>query len=216
HKHHGPKVFFVGHHLSTTYINDLFDILEGQRVSVNVISKSGTTTEPAIAFRLVKQWMEEEYGAHEAKKRIYVTTDKERGALNQLAKQEGYELFVVPDNIGGRYSVLTAVGLLPIAVSGISIDSMMQGAKQAMDELAYPNVSQNPCYQYATFRNLLYSEHKLIELLVSYEPQFHYFQEWWKQLFGESEGKDGKGIFPASATYSTDLHSFGQYVQDGE
>lgn len=211
-----PKVIFVGHHMSTTYIRDLFDILEGHDVSVNVISKSGTTTEPAIAFRIIKKWMEETYGTSEAKERIYVTTDQTKGALKTLAKQNGYETFVVPDDVGGRYSVLTAVGLLPISVSGISIDQMMLGAKQAMNELIHTNMDENPCYQYAGLRNLLYEDDKLIELLISYDPQFHYFQEWWKQLFGESEGKDGKGIFPATASYSTDLHSLGQYVQDGK
>src|SRR5699024_8617008 len=172
--------------------------------------------EPAIAFRIFKNWLEERYGLEEARKRIYVTTDQHRGALKTLADQEGYESFIVPDDIGGRYSVLTAVGLLPIAVSGISITEMMQGAKLAMEELQEPALDKNPCYLYAALRNLLYQDGKKIELLISYEPQFHFLQEWWKQLFGESEGKDGKGIFPAAASYSTDLHSLGQYVQDGE
>ena len=213
---HVPKVIFVGHHMSTTYVHDLFDILEDQDVSLNIISKSGTTTEPALAFRIFKQWMEDKYGLAEARKRIYVTTDEKQGALKTLANQEGYESFIVPDDIGGRFSVLTAVGLLPIAVSGISITEMMQGAKNALDELKQPSIETNPCYRYAALRNVLYDDGKLIELLISYEPQFHFFQEWWKQLFGESEGKDGKGIFPAAANYSTDLHSLGQYVQDGE
>lgn len=211
-----PKVIFVGHHMSTTYVHDLFDILEDQDVSLNIISKSGTTTEPALAFRIFKQWMEDKYGLAEARKRVYVTTDEKHGALKTLANQEGYESFIVPDDIGGRFSVLTAVGLLPIAVSGISITEMMQGAKNALDELKQPSIETNPCYRYAALRNVLYDDGKLIELLISYEPQFHFFQEWWKQLFGESEGKDGKGIFPAAANYSTDLHSLGQYVQDGE
>ena len=211
-----PKILFVGHQMSTTYIQDLFDVLEGQDVSVNVISKSGTTTEPALAFRIFKQWMEEKYGKLKAKERIYVTTDKEHGSLKTLVDQEGYKSFIVPNDIGGRYSVLTAVGLLPIAVSGISIQEVMLGAKHALKELKQPNIDNNPCYRYAAIRNILYEDGKLLELLISYEPQFHYFQEWWKQLFGESEGKDGKGIFPAAANYSTDLHSLGQYVQDGE
>lgn len=211
-----PKIIFVGHHMSATYINDLFDVLKNQDISINVISKSGTTTESAIAFRIFKKYMEEKYSDEEARKRIYVTTDKKAGALKTLATEKQYETFVIPDEVGGRYSVLTAVGLLPIAVSGISIDEMMQGAKKAMEELSSPNLKSNPSYQYAAFRNHLYENGNLIELLVSYEPHFHFFQEWWKQLFGESEGKDGKGIFPAAASFSTDLHSLGQYIQDGE
>lgn len=211
-----PKVIFVGHHLSSSYINDLFHILEDKDISINVISKSGTTTEPAIAFRIFKKYMENRYGKDEAKNRIYITTDKERGALKSIATKEGYETFVIPDDVGGRYSVLTAVGLLPIAVSGISIDLMMQGAQRAMEELISPSMSDNPSYQYAAMRNILYHDGKLIEILASYEPYFQSFQEWWKQLFGESEGKNGRGIFPAAVNFSTDLHSLGQYIQDGE
>lgn len=216
HKRSYPKVIFVGYQLSTKYINDLFDMLEDYDVSINVISKSGTTMEPAIAFRIFKNWLENRYGKESAKRRIFVTTDKHKGALKTLAKQEGYTSFVVPDDIGGRYSILTAVGLLPIAVSGISITDMMEGAKHAMNELQTPNITTNPSYRYAALRHLLYKDGKKIELLVNYEPHFHYFQEWWKQLFGESEGKDGKGLFPASASYPSDLHSLGQYIQDGE
>lgn len=211
-----PKVLFAGHHLSTAYMNDLFDVLDGNDISINVISKSGTTTEPAIAFRILKTYMEDRYGKEKARERIYVTTDKERGALKTIADEEGYETFVIPDDVGGRYSVLTAVGLLPIAVSGISVDEMMDGAYDAWKQLSNPQLKENPCYLYAAIRNYLYTEGKLIELMISYEPNFHYFQEWWKQLFGESEGKDGKGIFPAAASFTTDLHSLGQYVQDGE
>lgn len=211
-----PKVIFVGHNMSSTYMNDLFQVLEGKDISINVISKSGTTTEPAIAFRILKNYMESRYGKEEARKRIFVTTDRSKGALKEIASKENYEHFVIPDDIGGRYSVLTAVGLLPIAASGISIDEMMQGAALAMRELSPPTFMENISYQYAALRNILYENGKLIEILVSYEPNFHYFKEWWKQLFGESEGKDGKGIFPASATFSTDLHSLGQYIQDGE
>ena len=214
-KRQTPAIIFVGHHLSSTYINDLFDLLDDKDVSINVISKSGTTTEPAIAFRIFKKYIEDKYGIDEARKRIYVTTDKKHGALKQVATIEGYETFVIPDNVGGRYSVLTAVGLLPIAVSGISIDEMMDGAKKAMLELNEPTLKANPAYQYAAVRNVLYNKGRTIELLVSYEPHLHYFSEWWKQLFGESEGKDQKGIFPASAQFTTDLHSLGQYIQDG-
>ncbi|QKY69772.1 glucose-6-phosphate isomerase [Lentibacillus sp. CBA3610] len=210
-----PQVIFAGHHMSSTYINELFDILKNKDVSINVISKSGTTTEPAIAFRIFRKMLEDKYGNEEAKERIYATTDKAKGALKTGADKEGYETFVIPDDIGGRYSVLTAVGLLPIAVSGISIDNMMQGAKAAMDDLAEPELDKNPAYQYAAVRNILYNKGKTIEMLINYEPHLHYFSEWWKQLFGESEGKDQKGIFPASANFTTDLHSMGQYIQDG-
>src|SRR5699024_8488067 len=184
-------------------------------VSINVISKSGTTTEPAIAFRIFRKFLEDKYGKEEARKRIYATTDKEKGALKTAADIEGYETFVIPDDVGGRYSVLTAVGLLPIAVSGITIEDMMQGAKTAMDDLSTPELKQNPAYQYAAVRNILYNKGKTIEMLINYEPHLQYFSEWWKQLFGESEGKDQNGIFPASANFTTDLHSMGQYVQDG-
>lgn len=216
HKRSYPKVIFVGYQLSTKYMNDLFDVLEDLDVSINVISKSGTTTEPAIAFRIFKKWLEDKYGKEAARKRMFVTTDKAKGALKTLANQEGYTSFVVPDDIGGRYSILTAVGLLPIAVSGISITEMMQGAKRAVEDFQSPNIKTNTSYRYAALRHLLYKDGKKLELLINYEPHFHYFQEWWKQLFGESEGKDGKGLFPAAASYPTDLHSLGQYIQDGE
>ncbi|MFC7063929.1 glucose-6-phosphate isomerase [Halobacillus seohaensis] len=210
-----PQVFFVGNSVSAPYLNDLYDLLEGKDVSVNVISKSGTTTEPAIAFRAFRKFLEEKYGQEEAQKRIYATTDKDKGALKTLADEQGYESFVVPDDVGGRYSVLTAVGLLPIAVSGIDIEEMMQGAQGARKELSSDQLSENPAYQYAAVRNTLYSKGKTIEMMINYEPSLQYFSEWWKQLFGESEGKDQKGIYPSSANFSTDLHSLGQYVQDG-
>lgn len=215
-KRNGPLVLFVGHQLSGTYLRDLFDILDGKDIILNVISKSGTTMESAIAFRIFKKYMVEKYGEKIARERIYVTTDKSEGALKAIATKEQFGTFVIPHAVGGRYSVLTAVGLLPIAVSGIAIDDIMIGARQAMIELETKTVQQNPAYLYAALRHIFYQNGKLTELLVSYEPQFHYFQEWWKQLFGESEGKDGKGLFPASVSYSTDLHSFGQYIQDGE
>lgn len=214
-KRRTPQIFFVGNHLSSAYIHELFDVLHDKDVSVNVISKSGTTTEPAIAFRIFRKWLEDKYGQEEARRRIYATTDKEKGALRTLAEQEGYETFVIPDDVGGRYSVLTAVGLLPIAASGLDIETMMDGAAQARSDLDQSDVFENPAYQYAAIRNILYNKGKTVELLVNYEPALHYFGEWWKQLFGESEGKDGKGIFPAAADFSTDLHSLGQYVQEG-
>ncbi len=210
-----PQVIFVGHNISSTYVRDLLDLLEGKDVSVNVISKSGTTTEPAIAFRIFRDYLEKKYGVEEARQRIFATTDKERGALKTLATEEGYESFVVPDDVGGRFSVLTAVGLLPIAVSGVDIDAMMQGALDAMTDLENPDLSVNHSYQYAAVRNALYNKGKTIELMVNYEPALHFVSEWWKQLYGESEGKDQKGIFPAAVDFSTDLHSMGQYVQDG-
>lgn len=210
-----PQVIFVGNSISSTYTKDVFDLLEGKDVSINVISKSGTTTEPAIAFRLFRKHLEEKYGAEEAKGRIFATTDKAKGALKTLADEQGYESFVIPDDVGGRYSVLTAVGLLPIAVTGVDIDAIMAGAQKAQAELASPNLTENPAYQYAAIRNVLYNKGKTIEMLINYEPALQYFSEWWKQLFGESEGKDFKGIFPASANFSTDLHSMGQYVQEG-
>ncbi|GGF32803.1 glucose-6-phosphate isomerase [Halobacillus andaensis] len=210
-----PQVFFVGNSISAPYLNDLFDLLDGKDVSVNVISKSGTTTEPAIAFRAFRKFLEEKYGQEEAQKRIYATTDKEKGALKTLADEQGYESFVVPDDVGGRYSVLTAVGLLPIAVSGVNIEEMMAGAQKARQELSSAKLSENPAYQYAAVRNVLYSKGNTIEMMINYEPSLQYFSEWWKQLFGESEGKDQKGIYPSSANFSTDLHSLGQYVQDG-
>ncbi|KQL55609.1 MULTISPECIES: glucose-6-phosphate isomerase [Bacillaceae] len=210
-----PQVIFVGQNISSTYIRDLFDLLEGKDVSVNVISKSGTTTEPAIAFRIFRDFLEKKYGKEEARTRIYATTDKEKGALKTLANEEGYESFVIPDDVGGRFSVLTAVGLLPIAVAGLDIEQMMKGAQEARDAYASPTLEENEAYQYAAVRNVLYNKGKTIELMVNYEPQLHFVSEWWKQLFGESEGKDQKGIYPASVDFSTDLHSMGQYVQDG-
>jgi len=210
-----PEVYFAGNHISSKYLSDLMDILEGKDISINVISKSGTTTEPAIAFRIFKELIEKKYGKDEAAKRIYVTTDKSRGALKKLSEEEKYETFVIPDNVGGRYSVLTAVGLLPIAVSGIDIDDMMKGAADAYETYKSVNLADNECYQYAAVRNALYRKNKIIEIMVNYEPSMHYFTEWWKQLYGESEGKDGKGIFPAGVDFTTDLHSMGQYIQDG-
>jgi glucose-6-phosphate isomerase len=209
------EVVYAGHHISSTYMMDLVDYLKGKDFSINVISKSGTTTEPALAFRLFKKLLIEKYGKEEANTRIYATTDKDKGALRTLADKEGYTTFVVPNDVGGRFSVLTAVGLLPIAASGINIDEVMEGA-----ETAYYEYQNNPLEsdvtKYVAIRNILYRKGKKIEMLVSYEPSFHYLGEWWKQLFGESEGKDLKGIFPASASFSTDLHSLGQYIQDGE
>ncbi len=209
------QIFFAGNSISPNYINSLLKAIEGKDVSVNIISKSGTTTEPAIAFRIFKEYLENKYGKEEAKNRIYATTDKARGALKNLADAEGYETFVVPDDVGGRYSVLTAVGLLPIAVCGADIDKLMQGARDAMDIYSNDKVEENDCYKYAAIRNILYRKGKTVEMLVNYEPELQYFIEWWKQLFGESEGKDNKGIFPAGASFSTDLHSMGQYIQDG-
>lgn len=214
-KRKGPAIFFAGNNISSTYMADLLETVEGKDISVNVISKSGTTTEPAIAFRIFKDLLEKKYGKEGAKERIYATTDKARGALKSLADEEGYETFVIADDIGGRYSVLTAVGLLPIAAAGIDIDKMMQGAKEAQDEYANPNLSENQCYQYAVVRNALARKGKTVEMMVNYEPALHYFGEWWKQLYGESEGKDQKGIFPASVDLTTDLHSMGQFIQDG-
>ncbi|MEI5907768.1 glucose-6-phosphate isomerase [Bacillus spongiae] len=214
-KRNTPQVLFVGNNISSTYMKDLMDLLEGKDFSINVISKSGTTTEPAIAFRIFRKLLEEKYGKQEAKGRIYATTDKAKGALKTLATEEGFETFVVPDDVGGRYSVLTAVGLLPIAVSGVDIEAMMKGAQDAREEFSKSELEQNLAYQYAAVRNVLYNKGKTIEMLINYEPGLQYFSEWWKQLFGESEGKDQKGIFPSSANFSTDLHSLGQYVQEG-
>lgn len=210
-----PQVIFVGNSISSTYMKDLFDVLKDKDVSINVISKSGTTTEPALAFRVFRKFLEDKYGVDEAKSRIYATTDREKGALKTLATEQGYESFVIPDDVGGRYSVLTAVGLLPIAASGVNIDEMMQGAHQAQVDFSEPDLDKNPAYQYAAVRNVLYNKGKTIEMLINYEPALQYFNEWWKQLFGESEGKDFKGIYPSSANFSTDLHSLGQYVQEG-
>ena len=210
-----PQVVFVGNNISSTYMKDLMDLLDGRDFSINVISKSGTTTEPAIAFRIFRKLLEEKYGKEEAKHRIYATTDKARGALKTLASEEGYESFIIPDDVGGRYSVLTAVGLLPIAVTGVDIEAMMKGAADASEQYGKSELEENAAYQYAVVRNVLYNKGKTIEMLINYEPGLQYFSEWWKQLFGESEGKDQKGIFPSSANFSTDLHSLGQYVQEG-
>jgi glucose-6-phosphate isomerase len=209
------EVVFAGHHISSTYMMDLVDYLEGKDFSINVISKSGTTTEPALAFRFFKKLLIEKYGLVEANSRIYATTDKDKGALRTLADKEGYTTFVVPNDVGGRFSVLTAVGLLPIAASGINIDEIMEGAEAAYYEYLN-NPLESDVTKYVAVRNILYRKGIKIEMLVSYEPSFHYLGEWWKQLFGESEGKENKGIFPASASFSTDLHSLGQYIQDGE
>lgn len=210
-----PQVFFAGNSISSTYVAHLLQLIEGKDFSVNVISKSGTTTEPAIAFRIFRAALEKKYGKEEARKRIYATTDQARGALKTLANEEGYESFIIPDDVGGRYSVLTPVGLLPIAVAGVDIDAMMQGAADASDEFSNPNVAENEAYQYAAVRNALYRKGKGTEILVNYEPSLHFVSEWWKQLFGESEGKDFKGIYPSSVDFSTDLHSMGQFIQEG-
>ena len=210
-----PDIFFAGNSISGSQLSDLLNICEGKRVSVNVISKSGTTTEPAIAFRVFRKWLEENYGVEEARKRIYCTTDKARGTLKQLADEEGYECFVIPDDVGGRFSVLTPVGILPIAVSGADIDMLMKGAADARDAYAVCDLENNDCYKYAALRNIMYNKGKSMELLVSYEPRFTLMSEWYKQLFGESEGKDNKGIFPSAVTFSTDLHSLGQFIQEG-
>ena len=211
-----PQIFFVGNSISPNYINELIDCIGDKDISINVISKSGTTTEPAIAFRIFREFLETKYGVDEAAKRIYVTTDKKKGALKELADEEEYETFVIPDNVGGRYSVLTPVGLLPIAVAGIDIDKLMEGAKDAEYNYSDSSMKYNQCYRYAVARNILYGKDKTIEILANYEPKLHYLTEWWKQLYGESEGKDGKGIFPAGVDLSTDLHSMGQYIQDGK
>ena len=211
-----PQVLYVGNNLSSNYMNELIEYVANKDFSINVISKSGTTTEPAIAFRIFREILENKYGIDEARSRIYVTTDKKKGALKTLADKEGYEEFVVPDNVGGRYSVLTAVGLLPIAVAGIDIDKLMEGARIAQERFNDSNLKYNECYQYAVARNILYKQGKSLEILVNYEPKLHYFTEWWKQLFGESEGKDGKGLFPTGVDNTTDLHSMGQYIQQGE
>ena len=214
-KGENPQIIFVGHHLSSSYVHDLIQYLDGKDFSVNVISKSGTTTEPAVAFRIFKKLLEEKYGKDEAKERIFATTDKSKGALKDLATGEGYETFVVPDDVGGRYSVLTAVGLLPIAASGIDIQEMMNGASAAREDLSSSDLNENIAYQYAAIRNILYAKGYTTEMLINYEPALQYFSEWWKQLFGESEGKDFKGIYPSSANFTSDLHSLGQYVQEG-
>ena len=210
-----PQILYAGNNLSPNYINELIEYIGDKDFSVNVISKSGTTTEPAIAFRIFREILENKYGIDEARSRIYATTDKAKGALKTLAENEGYEQFVVPDNVGGRYSVLTAVGMLPIATAGIDIDKLMEGARVARDRYNDPNVKYNECYQYAVARNILYKLYKNTEIFVNYEPKMHYFTEWWKQLYGESEGKEQKGIFPAGVDFTTDLHSMGQYIQEG-
>ncbi len=210
-----PAIYFAGNTISPSYLNDLLKICEGKSVYVNVISKSGTTTEPAVAFRVFRELLEKRYGAEEARKRIFATTDKCRGKLKELSDASGYETFVVPDNVGGRYSVLTAVGLLPIAVAGIDIDAMMQGALDSKNAMAEADFDANDAMKYAAYRNLMYRAGKTTEILVSYEPAATMLNEWWKQLYGESEGKENKGLFPASVVFSTDLHSLGQYVQEG-
>lgn len=211
----GVQIFYAGNSISATYLADLVETVKDIDFSINIISKSGTTTEPAIAFRILRKLLVEKYGKEGARERIFATTDREKGALKNLADKEGYETFVVPDDVGGRYSVLTAVGLLPIAASGADIDALMQGAYDAMKEYRNPCLAENDCYKYVAARNALYRKGKTVEMMVNYEPQVHYFAEWWKQLFGESEGKDNKGIFPAAVDFSTDLHSMGQYIQDG-
>ena len=210
-----PAIYFTGNSISSTALAELVEICEGKDVSINMISKSGTTTEPAIAFRVFRELLEKKYGKEGARERIFCTTDKAKGTLKQLADKEGYETFVVPDDVGGRYSVLTAVGLLPIAVAGADIDALMAGAAKAMELYNTPSLEENDCYKYAAIRNILYNKGKSTEIMVSYEPCYAMMNEWWKQLFGESEGKDNKGLFPASVIFSTDLHSLGQYIQDG-
>lgn len=210
-----PEIYFVGNSISSTYINHLIDVIGDRDFSINMISKSGTTTEPAIAFRVFKEMAEKKYGKEGAAKRIYATTDKARGSLKNLANEEGYESFVVPDDVGGRFSVLTAVGLLPIAVSGADIDKLMEGAAEGRKMALEAPFEENDAVKYAALRNILLRKGKVIEILANYEPSAHYVSEWWKQLYGESEGKDQKGIFPASVDLTTDLHSMGQFIQDG-
>lgn len=211
-----PEIYYAGNNISSVYIKDLIDVIGDKDFSINIISKSGTTTEPAIAFRIFKKLLVDKYGREEAAKRIYATTDKDKGALKDLANEEGYESFVVPDDIGGRYSVLTAVGLLPIAVSGADIDQLMKGAARMREHCLNKAYEDNDALLYAATRNILLRKGKAIEILVNYEPSLHYISEWWKQLYGESEGKDGKGIYPASVDFTTDLHSMGQFIQDGQ
>ena len=210
-----PEIYYVGNSISSTYIKHLMDVVEGKDFSINMISKSGTTTEPAIAFRVFKKILEEKYGKEEAAKRIYATTDKAKGSLKNLANEEGYETFVVPDDVGGRFSVLTAVGLLPIAVSGADIDKLMEGAASGREMALNNAFAENDALKYAAVRNILHRKSKAVEILANYEPSVHYVSEWWNQLFGESEGKDQKGILPASVDLTTDLHSMGQFIQDG-
>ena len=211
----GPQIYFAGNSISPTYLNQVIRLCEGKDFSINVISKSGTTTEPALAFRIFRDLAIKKYGREGAKERIFCTTEKAKGTLKQLADEEGYETFVIPDDVGGRYSVLTAVGLLPIAVSGSDIAKLMEGAARAREDLSVCDLDKNDCYRYAALRNILYRKGKAIEILVSYEPAFSMMAEWYKQLFGESEGKDNKGIYPSSAIFSTDLHSMGQFIQEG-
>lgn len=214
-KKNEPNIIFVGNNISGTYLKHLIEVIEGKDISINIISKSGTTTEPAIAFRILKAYMEDKYGKDEARKRIYATTDRSKGALRELSDKEGYETFIIPDDVGGRFSIFTPVGMLPIAAAGLDIHKIMEGAKEGREEYMEENIDKNYCYQYAAIRNILYNKGKMIEVLVNYEPSLHYVSEWWKQLYGESEGKDGKGIFPAAVDFSADLHSMGQYLQDG-
>lgn len=211
-----PEIYFAGNTISSDSLNELVEIIGDRDFSVNIISKSGTTTEPAVAFRILREKLEAKYGKQGADERIYATTDRAKGTLKSLSDKEGYKTFVVPDDVGGRYSVLTAVGLLPIAVAGIDVDAIMKGAQDAMADCAEKDMCKNGCYKYAALRNLLYRSGKKVEMMVSYEPAYTMMNEWFKQLFGESEGKDDKGIFPASAIFSTDLHSMGQYIQQGE
>ena len=211
-----PNIYFVGNGLSSDYMSEIVELLDGVDFSVNVISKSGTTTEPAVAFRFFREMLEKKYGADGAAKRIYATTDRHRGALKALADAKGYETFVVPDEVGGRYSVLTAVGLLPIAVAGIDIEALMAGAREMMDICTAAEMDANPAWQYAAARQHMYRNCRSIEILGCYEPCFRFMAEWWKQLYGESEGKEGKGLFPASVEFTADLHSMGQYIQQGE
>ena len=210
-----PEIYFAGNSISSSYLQGLIDVVGDRDFSVNIISKSGTTTEPAIAFRIFKEMLEKKYGKEEAAKRIYATTDKAKGALKHLSEEEGYETFVVPDDVGGRFSVLTAVGLLPIAVSGADIDKLMEGAASGREMALNLPYAENDAMQYAAVRNILHRKGKAVEILANYEPSLHYVSEWWKQLFGESEGKDQKGIYPASVDLTTDLHSMGQFIQDG-
>ena len=210
-----PKIFYAGNNISSTYLADLVEIEKDMDFSINVISKSGTTTEPAIAFRIFKDLLTEKYGEEELHDRIFITTDSEKGALKSLANEEGFETFVIPDNVGGRFTVLTPVGLLPIAVAGGDIDELMRGAADARKAYSNSELKENDAYAYAALRNILYRKGKTVEMLVNYEPRLTYFNEWWRQLFGESEGKDQRGIYPTSGNFSTDLHSVGQYVQDG-
>jgi glucose-6-phosphate isomerase len=211
-----PEVYFAGHNISSDYLSDLFDIIGEKKVSINVISKSGTTLEPAAAFRILKEFMEKRYGREEARKRIFVTTDREKGTLKGLSELEGYKTFVIPDDVGGRYSVLTPVGLLPIAAAGIDIRELIQGARDFEVTTSKADLMKNPSYLYAAVRNLLYRKGKSIEILSTFHPSIHFVAEWWKQLAGESEGKEGKGLYPASLDLTTDLHSMGQWVQDGQ